>query len=79
MIYGNIRQGTTSSSEFSKLSPPGPDADLGRRWCLNTEQAHPMTLQRCDTEPSASGSQHFKRATQSGNKRKGENSKEKKN
>lgn len=50
---------TTGSSVFSKFSPTGPDADRGDRQHSNTEQAHPMTLQRFDTEPSASASQHL--------------------
>lgn len=45
------------------FSPAGPDGDSRRRRRPNTEQAHPMTLQRFDTETSASVSQHLKSNT----------------
>lgn len=48
------------------FSPAGPDANHGLRQHSNTEQAHPVTLQRFDTEPSVFASQQL----QSNTKRK---------
>lgn len=48
MTHGQVRQCkiTTGGSVFCEFPPPGPDADRGHRQRSNTEQAHPMTLQR---------------------------------
>lgn len=56
ILNGEIRQWEimTGGVVDVTFSPAGPDGDSRRRRRPNTEQAHPMTLQRFDTETSAS-------------------------